>query len=567
MKKTVAKELQRGLHPQPASGIILLLFILLYLPFINKAFHIDDPAFLNFAQMLDWNPLRTVPIDYDYMGTILSNLTPFDTTHPILIPYFIKIITAMFGQGEIALHLAFLVFPVAAIWSLIQLNTVLFPESQHAPMRVAIFFATVPAFFVNAQSIMTDVPTLAFLLLALTGFICGSENGLRHMTYMGMVALTFALFTSYQAAAFIPLIFFYILLRRNLSTHLVLALAVPLMLLFFWLIAIYSAYDIFPLIKSRLAGSSATINDEIKRGLVNSSLIGKSVYILAYLGSATIWIVPFHYFLKKSLGRYFATLLFLLLGSCLAVWNITAYPATSNLILALFIALGLQTIGTLGFLIREHIREGGEIQQALFLLAWFVCVVSYNIFLLPFGSARYLLPALPPVFLLVMNNRVWNFSVRQQLIPFLCVLGGTTVFALGAAYSDYRYAETYRTFAGEVIDIRAEVGSSPAFWYVGEWGMRHYMKLAGARTLHATSNEPKAGDFVVIPEMPRFWEPSKSLQQRLVFFAERRFSSALPLRLFNRRSHAGFYAHLWGMLPFAFSTEPDEVFTVYRVVR
>jgi hypothetical protein len=93
------------------------------------------------------------------------------------------------------------------------------------------------------------------------------------------------------------------------------------------------------------------------------------------------------------------------------------------------------------------------------------------------------------------------------------------------------------------------------------------MNKAGARVLLAASNEPEAGDFVVIPEMPRFWEPSRSLQPRLVVYAERKFTSALPIRLFNKRSDAGFYSHLWGMLPFAVSTAPDEVFAIYRVER
>jgi hypothetical protein len=139
------------------------------------------------------------------------------------------------------------------------------------------------------------------------------------------------------------------------------------------------------------------------------------------------------------------------------------------------------------------------------------------------------------------------------------------LFSLGAAYSDYRYAETYREFAGEVSTVRANVGGNSTFWYIGEWGMRHYMDQIGARVLPAASNDPKAGDFVVIPDMPRFWEPSQLVQQRLVVYARREYTSPLPIRLFNKRSHAGFYSHLWGMLPLTFSTQPDEAFVIYRV--
>ena len=43
--------------------LILLVFAGLFLPFINKAFHIDDIYFLSFARMIEWNPLVvTAPI-------------------------------------------------------------------------------------------------------------------------------------------------------------------------------------------------------------------------------------------------------------------------------------------------------------------------------------------------------------------------------------------------------------------------------------------------------------------------------------------------------------------------
>lgn len=93
------------------------------------------------------------------------------------------------------------------------------------------------------------------------------------------------------------------------------------------------------------------------------------------------------------------------------------------------------------------------------------------------------------------------------------------------------------------------------------------MDAAGARYLLRSSNEPRPGDYVVIPEMPRFWSPSAALLARMQPYAEREYRQAFPLRLFNRRSHAGFYAHHWGLLPLALSREPDEVFQVWRVVR
>jgi hypothetical protein len=147
------------------------------------------------------------------------------------------------------------------------------------------------------------------------------------------------------------------------------------------------------------------------------------------------------------------------------------------------------------------------------------------------------------------------------------VLCGSLLFGLACATADYRFAGVYREFAGEVQQLRAEAGNNPDVWFIGEWGMNYYLRKAGARYLHATSTAPRLGDYLVIPEMPPLWGPAEALRSRLDVAATREFRSPLPLRLFNRRSRAGFYAHFWGMLPFAFSREPDEVFTLLRVVR
>ena len=355
--------------------------------------------------------------------------------------------------------------------------------------------------------------------------------------------------------------------KRKIDVNSSRAVGTPLLALFLWLLAVYAAHGIFPLLEQGSTDAAASIVDEIKRGLITKTLIGKIVFIFGYVGSAMVWIVPVHYALQKTLVRFSLCFIPLLAGSYLVASGFSGHSVATDLILSAFIALGAQTAITVSILVRDRVRSGRNAPEAIFLLVWFLCVVGYNIIAFPFGAARYLLPAFPPLLLIILNDQAWTSLNRRGRSLIQGAVCGSAILAAGAAYSDYQYAETYRVFADEVVKVRAEVGKTPAFWYVGEWGMRHYMNRAGARVLPATSNEPKAGDFIVIPDMPRFWEPSKLLQQRLVVYAERKFTSALPIRLFNKRSHAGFYSHLWGMLPLAFSTEPDEVFTVYRVAR
>ncbi len=554
--------------PRAAVALAIGLTLVLCLPFVQKAFHIDDPAFLNLAGMIGWNPLHATPVDYDFGGGVIPQLLPYEITHPLLVPYFIKIVKAVFGESEIALHTAFLVFPVIALVSLIALSAALFPGAGWLRLVLAGFFATLPAFIVNAQNVMTDVPAVAFLLLALAGFVRGIEQDAPRMLWLGSVALTLAIFTSYQIGIFVPLVLLYALARRRATAATVAAALLPLLVLAAWLVAVYALYDIFPLLKSRLADSQASIGGELRKGLTPLLMLHRSVSVLAFVGASLALVLPLHYALqgrlvRRGLLRY----LLLLAVSYPLTLAVARYPLGAQLALSAFVAAGLLALVTLAETARAGARRRGESAREVFLLAWIGCVVGYCVFLLPFSAARYPLPAYPAMLILLLSDPAWNVATRGRRAAVGLVLCGAAVMALASAYSDYRYAETYREFAKSVTALRATRPAGSNVWYVGEWGMHYYMERAGARYLHADSTAPARGDLVVMPEMPRFWAPSPEVRSRLAPAGATRYASALPLRLFNARSRAGFYAQFIGMLPFAFSRQPDEVFQIYEVVR
>jgi 4-amino-4-deoxy-L-arabinose transferase-like glycosyltransferase len=547
-----------------AAGLALALC----LPFAGKAFHIDDPAFLNLSGMIGWNPLHAIPVDYDFGGGVIPQLLPYEITHPLLVPYFIKIVRAVFGEGEIALHVAFLVFPVIALVSLIVLSAALFPATNRLRLVLVAFFATLPAFLVNAQNVMTDVPAVAFLLLAMAGFVRGIEQDARRMLWLGSAALTLAIFTSYQMGIFVPLVLLYALARRRATAQTVVAALLPLVVLAAWLVAVYALYDIFPVLKSKLSDSQASIGGELRKGLTLLLTLHRGVSVLAFAGASLLWVLPLHYalqgrLLRAGLLRYLP----LLAISYPLTLAVVRYPLGAQLGLAAFVAAGLLALVTLVETAVAGARRRGESAREVFLLAWIGGVVGYCVFLLPFSAARYPLPAYPAVLILLFSDPAWNVATRGRRMAVLFLLCGSAVMALLSAYSDYRYAETYRAFSQSVAELRATRPAGSNVWYVGEWGMHYYMERAGARYLHADSTAPARGDLVVIPEMPRFWAPAPQVRSRLAPAGRRRYVSPLPLRLFNARSPAGFYAQFIGMLPFAFSDQPDEVFQIYEVAR
>jgi len=549
------------------TAFVLVLFLLLYLPFVGKAFHIDDLAFINASKMIGWNPLEVIPTDMHFEGILYPKYIVYELSHPLLVSYFIKIVIALFGESEVALHLAFMVFPLVALFSLMKLHRVFFPDAGEMSALPALFLLAMPAFLVNSLNVMTDLPTLAFLLLGMACLFDGLENGSAKMSYLGGISLALSVFCSYQMLAFPPLIFLYALWRRKLTLHTFVGIALPYACLLAWLLAIYAVYDVFPVLKSKVTGTSGDMGGMIKRGFGAEAIFKKGFSALALIGATGIFVLPLHYGLKRIMGRFLLLFTVLLPLSYLATFKITRYSFNASLAFSCFVALGVLTVLTLVWTVWQRAEKGEKTRRDVFLLVWFFCVLGYATLLLPFSAARYILPLFPPMLMLMTSDPAWQAATSGRRIAVWSVLAASLLFGAASAFSDYKYADSYRQFAAKVKQIRSDAGNAFDVWYIGEWGMHYYMDKAGARYLHRDSNEPKAGDYVVLPDMPRMWRPSLPLQYRLSLKGEHRYASWFPLRLFNRRSDAGFYCHAWGMLPFAVSNEPDEVFTVLQVVR
>jgi hypothetical protein len=428
---------------------------------------------------------------------------------------------------------------------------------------VVILFGSLPAFVVNGQNLMTDVPTLAFLLAG-TAAIARSLGEEASSPWMASVWLSCAVFSSYQALAFLPVLLGFALCAGSTGARrrrLIGVLALPALLMFVWLLLVYVDHGIFPLLKSQ---ARANIDSEILRGLQGAVFWPKMLFVLAMIGASLLFVLPIRCcratgWQPKRDGLVLLALIVILF--LLAPGETGTFPR--RLALAFFGALGVFGLWLAWLQVRNWYPRQETRGLAALCGGWIGVTLLVNLFVLPFGSARYLLPLFPILFLVLLHgySEPVFHCTRWSRVLLVCALawGGIN------AWADYSYAATYRTMAAELDVFRQGLGNRRQIWYVGEWGMRHYFDQAGARYLLAGSTAPKPGDYVVIPEMPRFWAPVAELRSRLNFYASREFRSPLPLRLFNRRSGAGFYCHHWGMLPFTFSSEPDEVFVIQEV--
>src|SRR5216110_1486013 len=79
-------------------------------PFLNKAFHIDDPLFLWMAQQIVKDPLD--PYGFTVNWSSFTQPMSMVMQNPPLCSYYIAAIASVFGSSELALHSAFFLWAI-----------------------------------------------------------------------------------------------------------------------------------------------------------------------------------------------------------------------------------------------------------------------------------------------------------------------------------------------------------------------------------------------------------------------------------------------------------------------
>src|SRR5579864_2858825 len=97
-----------------ALAILAALTVLTLAPFLNKAFCMDDPLFLWSARQIQAHPLDFYGCQVNWYGE--SSPLYEVSKNPPLVCYYLALVGTLFGWNEIALHAAFLIPAVGAIW-------------------------------------------------------------------------------------------------------------------------------------------------------------------------------------------------------------------------------------------------------------------------------------------------------------------------------------------------------------------------------------------------------------------------------------------------------------------
>jgi hypothetical protein len=139
------------------------------LPFIDKAYTIDDPLFMWVAKRI-----HEAPADFfRFQVNWETRPKPMweETRNPPLAAYYIAAVALVGGTGERVMHIAFIVPAALAVWGVYRLAQ----QFGTRPFFAALFVLVSPAFLVSSTTIMCDTMMLAFWVWAIVWW----DRGLR----------------------------------------------------------------------------------------------------------------------------------------------------------------------------------------------------------------------------------------------------------------------------------------------------------------------------------------------------------------------------------------------------
>ena len=532
-------------------GAILLFVLLITLPFINQPFHMDDGTFLDFAKVNLAHPLQQHIPDYHLMGVDIS---AFRDTHPALDWLYITALMRLTGSdSERVLHLGYIVFPLIAAASMFFLSRRFI---RNALLATLLMLAT-PALMTAAHTLMGDMPLMSLWLAATVIYIYGTDrDDLRLLAAAGVVT-TMAIFAGYQGLALLALLPAYAWLNGRLSWRTALPLLVPAVA--FGLYTVYNFVDY---------GGPPRFTHAKGLSMQEGDVIGRFQGMLLQVGGASVFPVALAGIFALRGRRY------LLLPAAAAIasaWGIyhcrnDGYNTAMFILFAVFMTAVLMILAAVaaeGFAqVRSIVKRRRFDADFIFLGLWLVSMLIAVIVLLPHATAKYSLPFLPPLILLLFREAEARIAAKTVLTLVMSV---AIFFTLAAGVivsaADYQLAQTYKDYA---LGFDRSFQTQGTVWFVGEWGFRHYMESQGYRYLTSDSTAPVPGDIVVKPKLSD-WPLADEVTGHMRLIGTTDVQGSLPVRVMSFEAGAGLYGNFWGPLPYSVSSAPIERFEVYQI--
>jgi len=520
----------------PAREVIWLALatLLCLLPFANKAFHIDDPIFDFYGFEVNW---------YGQLQPMYEI-----TKNPPLASFYLAAVAAVGGWSEVALHLGMLLPALALVLGVRALAARLCA----APTLAAAMALATPALLVSATTLMSDVPMLALWCWSAVCFLRALDDERAASALLAGLLVGLCALTKYFGLALLPLLFVSGWALKRRPGPWLLAFVPPLLLWLAYDLHVYAYYGFHPFLD--VAGYALTSTVEEGASLFERTRVG-----LSFLGGCTLGCLFFAPLCgPKRIAAAWAGGLVLISALLLIPESAPAGPRPWDIALqqGIFTFAGLFVFALAATDLWQR-RDA----ESLLLALWLAGVFAFAALANWTTNARSILPAVPAAAILVARAMEANTALapRRWGLPLAAAFG----VALAVAAADARLAaagrEAARSFSGSAQELGGQL------YFQGSWGFQRYMEEAGFERIAAGNANFEPGDHVVLP---RYSSNTFRLPGRFVRSLEvREFSAGPWLATLSKPRSAGFYASLWGALPFSLGPVPPEEYALLRVTR
>jgi hypothetical protein len=530
------------------------------LPWINKAFCIDDPLFLWAAAQIQAHPLDFYGFDVNWY----SIRQPFHDVmkNPPLASYYIAGTAALFGWSEPALHAAFLLPALGAIWGTWYLARSL----CESPVWASLIALTTPAFLVSSSNVMCDTTMLCLWTWSIGLWLDGIKSNRGRRLAVASLLMGVAAMTKYFAITLIPLLGVYAVLQRRKPTWQLCWLLIPVAALATYQFWTWRQYG------RGLLGDAANYAWRIEAApgpgqvFAEETVSSKILVALSFAGGSYVTLLFYASWLWSKQSLALVVLLGLATSVC-AGWSFSTpylnalhravpFEMGSALQFGLLVVVGVFLLWlTLADLARSQSAD------AFLLTLWVFGTFAFAGFVNWTCNVRSLLPIAPALGILVVRRLEQGFPSSVRGISWCWALVPAAAVSLVVGWADFCLANSARTAAARIATLlKSEAGP---LWFQGHWGFQYYMHAQGGRAVDVRDPGSLPGEIMIVPS-----NNTDVIYYDSEFFnrlQELEFPACPWLATLQARVGAGFYSGIWGPMPFVFGPTPMEKYSIWRL--
>jgi hypothetical protein len=461
-----------------ATAPALLLLTACLLPYLNKAFTVDDPWFLAQAQQILREPLRPTAFEICWFGQTCGPAWQIGARQALW-GYFLAPVAAM-GSHEWLAH--GLQIALAAI-------TVLFTVALCLRMgwhrREATFAALIlvamPPFLPMASTAMPDTLALCLAAIGLERLIAWKVERRWAQALAAGLALGLAPHARAHLALLLPI--GAVLLLDDLSLDGIKRSFRPFGLRWLPILVAGAVFVAFFVLTREPGSGFAPPAGQVQFKFWRQNLLSYFEYLVFPLPVAAAAIVANRRKRLVWVGVLLAACgagVFGMLGR-----HMPFGASGGRLILAGTGAVALVSL----FVNSIRLRDLRSLCWALMILIPFSAVPYFQL------PIRYFLFALPAIVLILLDVSR-TLPIRAAVAGAVLLIAAGTSFSAGILWVDAKFAESNRTAAEKLIAPRVAAGQK--VWFCSQWGFYWYAQRAGAVFARPAGEAPAPGDLLAV---------------------------------------------------------------------